>query len=486
MPDRHPSYRDNSKNQDASQRNPIVSASPTSPASLTSPVSPQGAFWRDRPAQVAGILTLVSLLNFGLLCLYYIPAQKSLIGDEGYYLYLAQQIAAGQVVEHHPFWPPLYAEAMGRLSAVVGLLPLSWQLVQILMWLLTGLVYADIGWRLFGSQRIATLILLLFFLSPELMAFSHFLWPEIPHLFFFGLAVWLLIHPSAGWFRFGLAGVLLGLAVLTKSLLVPFLPLLVLFVVWVLPDAWPARIGKAMVLSLMLIVTVLPMVLENSRQHALGASGVFNLWVGLNDVGRQDYKNELAGPEKEAFEAYGTSFIERNTHYQHKIADFVEKNGLLTILSAQLAKQYFRLFHAATFFTTQLPGGPRQAYHFPEWPLAPLLRGGAYLMHGLVLGLAALGLSCLRLRPVGWLHLLVFFVLYNLGVFLFIHVKTRYVIQFLPVLMIFASLAVDRLLGWWSGSPDRLPPSTCWSRWRLGLGGVLALVVEGLAFRGLG
>ena len=83
------------------------------------------------------VLVAVSLgLNLSLLGLYYSPEPKTLLGDEGYYFNLAATIAAGQPAVHHPFWPPLYAEAMGWLFATFGTHLLFVQIVQIVLWLM--------------------------------------------------------------------------------------------------------------------------------------------------------------------------------------------------------------------------------------------------------------------------------------------------------------------------------------------------------------
>ena len=263
-----------------------------------------------------------------------------------------------------------------------------------------------------------------------------------------------------------LAGGLLGLALLTKLLLLPFLPFLVLFFGYQAPGSWQKQVGKVLLISGTLVLTILPTMWYNAERHGrwmVADSSVFNVWVGLNDIGSRDYRHKIAGPELEQFEASGATFIERTSQYRQKIIDFVAQKGVFSVVWAQSTKQYARLFHAETSFTTQLPGGPRQSYRFSAFPWAPVLRWYAYVMHGLVLGLGVLGLCFLQLRPIGWPHLLGLFVVYNLGLFLAVHVKTRYMIQIFPVLMIFSAVALDRLLEWWNTTANPSLVHTSWS-----------------------
>ena len=419
-----------------------------------------------------------------MLALYYFPEPKTLLGDEVYYFNLAHSIAAGQPAVHHPFWPPLYAELMGWLFGLAGSHLFVIHSVQIVLWLVSGLLFAQIGATVFQSRCVGITTLVLFVLHPELMAFSHFLWPEIPHVFFFGAALWLLIHWPGHPLSAALAGLCLGLALLTKLLLLPFLPLLGIWIYAQTDAAWWRRLATVGLVAMSLVLTLVPTMHDNAQLHGrwmVADSSVFNVWVGLHDRGRRDYENSIADQEFGQFEASRATFIERDQLYRHKIQDFVQHTGVFQIGWDQARKQYFRLFHAESFFPSQLPGGPRQAYQFPQSALTALLRSWAYAMHGVVLGLGVVGLCLLRLRPFGWPQLLVAFIIYNLGVFLFVHVKTRYVIQFLPMLMMFAGVAVERLV---QLVRRRRTPCVSWCTPRLLSAGVLVVLVEYLAFGG--
>ena len=192
---------------------------------------------RQSPSkQLILIVAALLAVNLGLLVLYYVPAPKQLIGDEIYYFGLASAIAAGQPVQHDPLWPPLYGEVMGMLFAAVGLRILVVQLVQIGLWLATGYFLFRMTERLVGRTVVAYVALALYLFSPELMAFSHYLWPETLHLFLMMGGLWLVICHGDRWWAAVASGVLFGLALLTKSLLLFALPILLLFFVMVQVD----------------------------------------------------------------------------------------------------------------------------------------------------------------------------------------------------------------------------------------------------------
>jgi 4-amino-4-deoxy-L-arabinose transferase-like glycosyltransferase len=375
---------------------------------------------------------------------------------------------------------------MGRAFEVFGVERLPVQAAQIVMWLLTALLYADIARRLLDSRPAAYVTLLLLLLSPELMAFSHFLWPETPHLFLFALALWLLIRAGERWLGLAAAGVALGIALLLKLLLLPFLPLIAGFLLWRGSGGWCRRLAKVGVLLAALALTVFPTLQHNRQIHGqwmIADSSAFNLWVGLTDVELADFRHDAAGRALREFQAAGPTFEARSDAFRARIRALIERKGWGAIVADQLGKQYFRLLHYQSFFTTQLPGGPRSAYRFEAPALASGIRAYAYTFHALILAAGVIGLFALRLRPVGWLHVLVAFVGYNLALFLFAHVKTRYTVQFMPVLMLTAGITAHQVIDFVRGRGLSSTQAFVFSPARIAAGLVCAVAVELIAFR---
>lgn len=405
-----------------------------------------------------GSMGAALMLNLALLWLYYWPTPKRLIGDENYYFQLGVASANGQPVQHNLLWPPLYGDGLGALFSLFGSHPLAVQLPQIALWLLSAALLFAIAYRLSYSQTVAYGAAGLYLLSPELSAFSHYLWPETLHLFFFLAALWLLICHGTRWLAVAAAGVLLGLALLTKLLLGPFLPLLMVFMALYTAGSRPVRYARALLLGLTLTATLLPTLLNNLEKQGIFAtadSSTFNLWLGLNDSERQDFINDKAGREFNAFMAAAPTLAERNRIYQDKIHAKLAEQGLWATLNAQFSKQYFRLLDHETFFTTQLPGSGRAAYHADAPVLIGLLHGWSHLYHAVLLTLAALGFCLWRPRR-DWLTLLGLFVAYNMALFLLVHVKTRFLLQLVPILLIFAGLALAQCRVGWAESRGRL------------------------------
>jgi hypothetical protein len=395
-------------------------------------------------AVVASFVVALAL-NGALLWLYYTPEPKFLIGDE---LRYGRLIAFGSPADRL-IWPPLYPSFVGMASSLFGPYRISVQGIQIVLWLATAAMLWRIGeavlrWK---RARIALLGFALFF--PELMAFSHYLWPETLHLFFFVAALYLFVNHADFPLTPPACGLLLGLALLTKLVLLPFVPVLLLFY-YLGCDAVPARkLARISLCALVLLATIGPTVAGNVRrtgQWVIADSSVFNLWVGINDRERCDYCSPTTGLELRRYVASAPSPAERRTIYLDMIRTKVAEQGLLGTLARQLSVQYFRLFDKETFFASQLPGGPRHTYRFDLPFLARSLRACAFTAHALLLVTAAVGLCCLRWRRLGWLHCFALFIVYNLVLFLGLHVTTRYTLQFFPLMMPFASVTVCWLL----------------------------------------
>jgi len=442
------------------------------------------------PTHVRVMIVTALGLNIAFLCLYYFPAPKRLVGDEAYYYKLASALASGTRAEHIPLWPPLYANFMGAVFAVSGTTErLMIQSVQIGLWLTNAFLWYRIVQRILSSPIAVSTALALFLFSPDLIVFSHFLWPETLHLFFVLCALWLTVcYPASRAALLG-AGVCCGLAWLTKLLLLPFVPMLsAVFLVLRTDLPWRQRMVTVGLFSLALTVTVLPTMIGNWHKHSqfiIADSSMFNLWVGLTDVERSDKDYARVGKEMGEFLRAGGDWLSRSRVYQGKIVTLIQHQGVWTTLTRQLKKQYFRLFHYQSFFTTQLPGGTRPAYQLSEGPLTTSLRLYAYGFHAVLLATSVLGLCFLRWQPWGWPHGFALFIAYNLGLFLFLHVKTRYLVQFLPMLMFFSGVAVHGLVTK-GARPAALPiPRFVVTNPRLLLGAVLAVLIELVAFREL-
>ena len=412
---------------------------------------------------ITATAVLASALQIWLLYLYSFPSRKVLWGDEVFYLDSARLLLAGNPRWHlEPLWPTLYSHFLAGLGAIGGPRPLVLvQMAQITLLVISVIVLGDFTRRVTGSETAGRAAATLMLLYPPLVAFSHYLWPEVLHLFFLTALSWiLLVHRRSLWWAV-VAGVLLGLAVLTKSLLMPIAPLVL--VVFAAQRPLRRAIWTGGVFALALALTVVPTVVSNQQRHGVAMianSGPFNLWVGLNDKARRNFDEPVVNDAYLRFKASGATFSERNEWVTTEIRHQVGEQGILATVQAQLGRQYFRFFDKDSFLTSQLPPGPitawKRGYLDRPPPLALPTRYVSYTAYALLLIAAPMGWFLWPFaRPQG-LRLWAGFFAYVLALALFLHVKSRYRLQILPFFFIGSGAAVawlEHVLNGGDGSP---------------------------------
>jgi hypothetical protein len=410
-----------------------------------------------RPVLVVCLVAALAL-QATLFWIYYAPAPKTLWGDETMYLRVARAMRTDPATRIDPLWPPLYARFVAWLLPAGGSSLLALQIVQILLLVFVAVLARDLWRRLLGSGLYADLFGLGFLLYPPLVAFTHYLWAEVLHLALFASALWILVARRHRTFWMVALGVLLGLCLLTKSLLGPFLP--VLLVPLLLEGRARERVLRVAVVAVFLVATVLPTVLDNRQRTGVAMiadSSRLNLWIGLNDVSRRNFVDTIVPRELSAYTSSSPEHRERNAVLSRKIAERLRERGVVAILSDQLRRQYFRLFDKDSFLTDQLPGGAVAAlgagYAGPPAAAVLGLRGSSYALYAVLLVGAAAGMVLCPPRRRLWLWGVLAFLAYNLAIFLFLHVKTRYRVPLLPFLWLYALLALERLVAWRRADP---------------------------------
>ncbi len=407
-------------------------------------------------AAPAGRIRLVAILALGaclqalLLWMELRPRPRALWGDEIMYVDVASRWSRGEPATLELLWPPLYPRLLSVALRVDPHL-VALRLAQAACLFAAALLWRDVARRLTGSTLAGDVAAALLLLDPQVAAFAQFLWPEALHLALFGGAVWMLVSRGSRPAWLVAAGVLLGTCLLAKSVVGPFVPVLLLPL---LREAgWKRGLARAALVAGACAITVLPTMAANARRGTFSvASGArFNLWVGLNDTSQRNLVGEIVGDEYRRWQASASTFPEREAILERKIDAFVEERGALAVARAQLGRQYFRLFHHASFFTDQLPGGAiaRLGLGYPDPPraVASALRAYADVVWVVTLVGVGLGLAALPRERTGWLAVLLAVVAYNLAVLFLLHVKTRYRLPFLPVLDLLAGIGAAALAG---------------------------------------
>jgi len=440
------------------------------------------------PAPSRGFLLLLAAALLAQALLFAVPHQvRPLAGDQAQYVAEARRLAAGEALHPTFLWPPLYGRWLGGLFAVFGPVLLPVKLVQAGLLLLAGLLLQGLLVAA-GIRPPAPLLAIgLLLCDPQLAAFAHYLWPEILHLFLSLLGVFLVLVPGPKpTLRCLAAGASFGLALLAKSLLGPFVPVLA-----VAAACAPAglrsrqRLARGAAVALGTLLLTAPVAVRNGLAHgtwSISNSALLNLWIGINDPeGRGDY-DSVARQEVAEYLLSSPSPGRRERIVRWRIVHKVSEEGLGSVLEEQFRKQYGRLLDKDSFFTDQLPGG-RWGPPASDPRRTALLRGWAYGAYGLVLVLASFGLFQVRGRR-GWAAaaLPLAFLAFNLAIFLLLHVTTRYRVAFLPCLAFFAALAVDRGLACLRSADGRELSRAGWLRLLAGalLGGLAWAAAFGL------
>ena len=437
------------------------------------------------PRWWVGALAAAGAVHALLWWLYYRPAVKALWGDESRYLESAERLLAGDPGWHPGLlWPPLYPRFVAGVMAV-GQSLVSVQVVQTLLLVVAALILWDLCRRLTGSEVAAAVAAFLTVAFPPLAAFAHYLWPEVLHLLLLLTVLWVLVARPRSWWWAGLGGVALGLALLTKSLLLPFVPIMVVAVVW--PEVAASRrervravlagLGRMLLFVGVAGVTVAPTVVGNYRSSGvptIADSSAFNLWVGLNEASRRPFTRDVAHQVYREFVKSAPDFGERNRILWEKIRNRFREQPLHEIVRGQLGRQYFLLLDKDSYLTEQLPGGaaPRQNDGYVEAPavLAGAVRGSSYAAYAVLLVVAPVGFVAWRFVDRRWVAVLLLFLAYNLALFLWLHATTRYQVQLLPVAFVGAGGAAAWLAG---GSGRTRPP---WWGWVVAGGTAAALL----------
>ncbi|MET0230973.1 MAG: hypothetical protein ABW186_08600 [Rhodanobacteraceae bacterium] len=412
--------------------------------------------------------------------LYYTGSNKALVGDEVRYLETARAILAGGPWHPSEIWPPaqsLFIAALG--ASLVGV-----QIVQTLLFVACGVLVARLAKKITGDSTAAVIAAALFLLDPDNAAYAHWLWPEVPHLFVVLLALDFLLVAAPSRFNAFVAGVLIGLALLFKSLLTAFWPLLLLaFVEWK-----PLRVRglRAALFVFALAITVAPALVaghRNTGHWSIADSSAINLLIGLEDTTRNDY---VPGASANRFGEYiesGATSDARNAWAWQQVHRHLDTRSPFEIARTQLDRQYYRLFEAKTLLLSQLPGpacaGYRGAYRDAPQAAVGIVRWSSHAAHAVMLSGFAFGLFLWRRwhTPAPWL--LLAFVGYQLALYSALHVQARYLLPMVPVFCVFAGAAFARM-----ARASDVSEVVVATPLRLALGAALAALLLWLAFAG--
>ena len=430
------------------------------------------------------VITVWLLLNFALLRVYYLPTPKILVGDEFDYHARALALLAGQPVIEQFIWPPGQTWFLAAIGLVSGSSLLAVQLLQTL--LLGACAYLLMRlWRTLDSPLAALLAAAIFLLNPANLAYAHWLWPEVTHLICLLGALALLLTVSQRPRTCALlAGLLIGLALLFKSLLAGLWPVFFLFFLKRQDGrrrfAWISATSFAAGLLLATLPALWKGQVETGRPM-IADSSMYNLEIGIRDTSRSDYIDEAGLPALTAYLESASHPKERNAMALDRIRQQVAERGLVDIIGEQLGSQYFRLFNAKTLLVSQMPG-PACTGHlgaYAQNPMGPALTGLSHVAHSLTLVLCAFGLAFWRRWSKPLAAFVAIYLVYQLALYSGLHVMQRYLFQMMPFLCGFAGSFLATII-----QRNTAETALKFNRWRMALGSGLTLLLLCLAWLG--
>ncbi|MEN8164104.1 MAG: glycosyltransferase family 39 protein [Acidobacteriota bacterium] len=437
----------------------------------------------DRRVSVFGVGLATVSVHLGLAAVARLAGPRVLWGDEKAYLSSAVAVLQGDPSWWPvPLWPPLYPRFLAGILAVSGVNPVGITVVQTILLFIAAVIFGDLVRRWTGARSAGMAAFLMMAGFPSLAAFSRFLWPEVLHLVLLVAAVWILVVRRDSHLWLALAGISLGLALLTKSLLGPFLP--VLLGAAFIGDRGPRRILRLTICVAAIVVVIGPVIGLQYRRvgvPVIADSSAFNLWVGLNDRGMKSFEEPIVTKAYREYWAWDGTFAERNARAHRQSLQLIRERGMGTVLKAQFGRQYARLFDKDSYLTEQVPGGAAVEQGSGFVALGPRVSEGvrrvSYGTYALLLMTAPLGFLVWPFAERRWPRVLLLFLLYNLALFLVLHVKSRYRIQLMPVFFLGSSAAIAWFEAGFEGRISLRPVVG-----RLGVAGVVSAVLLWLAF----
>lgn len=357
-------------------------------------------------------------------------------GDEGYYVRGARALAAG---EGYPgsLRPPGYSTFLAAALLAGGGELRAARVAQTAVGLAGLAVLFAIVRAGFGTGA-AALSALLVGLHPTLISFAHFLWSETLVTTLLLVAFWCLDRAERtrreGWLAG--AGVALGAAVLTRDMILLFVPVVALWVCLGRAPVAALRLRRAALVVVPVLLLIAPWMARNHA--ALGRPFVLstNSWFPIA-VGNLIPRDRVLGMAQEnvAFHARYNAIegeLERDAFARRTALDAIAERQPWWIVR-KLARNTYYLFSTASQLKRFLREG---------W----LALG--YEHHGRRLAAAeavyyvvtmALGIVALWLVPGGRLKLLVVaLILFHWGIYVIANATYRFRVPLLPFFLLYA------------------------------------------------
>ncbi len=402
---------------------------------------------------VALAVRIVFLLAYG------INAPVIEWGDDHVYNEIAVNLVEGGSYDN-AWYPPGYGLLLAAIYATVGESVIVVRLVNALLGALTCALVHRIGTELYGP-RTGVLAAALLAFYPGHVWMSWRLMAEVSFMFLIAAAVWITLrlsrHPTL--LLGGLAGLLIGVAGAFKSNLLPFGPLLLLWLAWSFRRTPSGlRALAAAVLLFALATSLVPIFnywATQGRTELLAGNAGHTFWWSNNPEADGYFVDPGDTPEIRALLASydlehildEPSQIERDRLYRRLGLLWIRDHPVdFLALGFKKLNNAFGLFPRAAVFENNRTA---QLVHVVSYGgLLPFIVGGMFLsLRSLLSGRGDLAIVPLYLLVLSYSGMVVLF-----------YGTPRFTIIVMPALVVFAALALMKLVSLWrprlaSGEP---------------------------------
>jgi len=359
--------------------------------------------------------------------------QSPLLGDAASYDRIAKSLMAGtgfvdSSSQPEAFWPPLYPAFLALLYSLAGYSLEIARMVQALLGSVVPVAAYFISVRLF-SRRVAWLSAIGLIFYPHLVYFNTWLIAESLFMALMVIALWAIgpVVEKPVVVRIALAGVLFGLAALTKPFMLFVMPFLALWLFLASNERLSRRFLAVAVLAFVTAAVILPWTIRNYRLYdqvvLISTNGGYT-FLGANNP------NAWGGHD----EGFPPSIPELNTAemediYYEEAFQWIRDNpeGFAKLL----IPKYRRLF------------SPLSVASFKEDFVIPG-RSLVYIVYTSFLIIALYGAirASSQWKRVGFLYTPVAGVLVSAGLY---YGDVRYTLPMVPSLVIFAAFAINSI-----------------------------------------
>lgn len=358
----------------------------------------------------------------------YLSVSFNILTDRGFAEYLGGPTA---------FAPPIYPYFLAGIFKIFGYNMINVKIVQALVGGLTCILYYRMGTILFGRTAglISAFIGALF---PDLVILTGYLYSETVYMLFYSLAFMFLIQASVetdAWRDWILAGVFMGISLLTRHVLLVF-PFFLVFVFLLFRSRW-LSMRKIVVFVIVCFLTVAPWTIRNYisfKQFIPVAAGMGGpIWLGSNveDEGEYNYQESIQKVDEEADGL--TEGAERDKILLPKALENIRKNPLayLQIVGKKFVRYFLEIYKAE-------PDGKARGRDM----LVTMVLGATYYpLFGLFLLGVFLNRHLWREYIVIWAVMLYSGLIYAVTV-----VVPRYRLPLLPFFIFFAAMVLTEML----------------------------------------